>query len=243
MSLQDAMDTLRAAGSEQTRKTYLRHGAKEPLFGVSFATLKVLHKSIGVDHALALQLWDTENLDARNLAVKIVDPSQMASHTLDAWALWDVPRTCGAYVAEVTSESPHALAKVNAWVASEDVAQRATGWTLAGVLAMRDEALDDRWFLERLAHIEASIQQPPKALLAPMNAAVIRIGCRNPALRTAAVETAARMGKVTIDHGNTACKTPDAAIDIDKAWDHSTAKGFDSPAAHERYRESARLRC
>ena len=30
------------------------------MFGVSFATLKTLVKSIGVDHELALALWDTE---------------------------------------------------------------------------------------------------------------------------------------------------------------------------------------
>ena len=243
MSLQEAMDALQAAGSEQTRKTYLRHGAKEPMFGVSFATLKVMHKSIGVEHALAILLWDTGNLDARNLAVKIVDPSQMSTQTLDAWARWDVPRTCGAYVAEVTSEGEHAMSRVKTWLASKDVAQQATGWTLTGVLAMRDEALDDSWFLERLGQIEASIHGAANALLSPMNAAVIRIGCRNPALRKAATDTALRIGKVTIDHSNTACKTADAVLDIDKAWAHSLAKGFVSPAAHERSRESARLRC
>ena len=38
-------------------------------------------------------------------------------------------------------------------------------------------------------------------------------------------------------------KTPDAASYIEKAWAHSSSKGFDSPAAHERWREPMRLRC
>src|SRR5689334_6718592 len=65
MSLAEAMKTLEKAGSAQTRKTYARHGAQEPMFGVSFATMKTLVKRIGVDHELALALWDTQNHDAR----------------------------------------------------------------------------------------------------------------------------------------------------------------------------------
>lgn len=40
LSLAEVMATLEAAGSEATRRTYIRHGAVEPLFGVRFAVLK-----------------------------------------------------------------------------------------------------------------------------------------------------------------------------------------------------------
>ncbi len=243
MTLVDAMAALERAGSEQTRKTYLRHGAKEPLFGVSFATLKVLLKTIGVDHELAMALWDTGNLDARNLAVKIVDPMQMTAQDLDDWARWDVPKTCGGYVAVVASEGPHAMSRAKAWLASKDLAQRATGWTLVGVLAMRDESAPDSWLLERLAEIERSIHTAPNVLRDPLNLALIQIGCRNAALRKAATAAAKRIGKVTTDHGDTACKTPDAASYIDKSWAHATSKGFESPAVQESARGSPRLRC
>ena len=243
MAFSDVMSALQKAGSEQTRKTYLRHGAKEPMFGVSFATLKIMHKLIGVDHELAILLWQTGNLDARNLAVKVVDPTKMTLDVLDEWARWDVPRTCGAYVAEVASEGPHAISRVKSWITAQDIAQRATGWTLVSVLAMRDENMPDSWFLERLAEVEQSIHSAPNALRGPLNMAMIMIGCRNATLRQAATSAAKRIGKVSIDHGDTACKTADAATGIDKAWGHSTAKGFESPAAHERSRKSARLRC
>jgi hypothetical protein len=61
MTLSEAMRALEQAGSEQTRKTYARHGATGPMFGVSVATLKQLVKRIGVDHELALELWSTGN--------------------------------------------------------------------------------------------------------------------------------------------------------------------------------------
>jgi 3-methyladenine DNA glycosylase AlkD len=64
MTLVETMAALERAGSAQTRKTYARHGAAEPMFGVSFATLKTMRKRIGVDHQLALALWETGNFDA-----------------------------------------------------------------------------------------------------------------------------------------------------------------------------------
>lgn len=238
MSFADAMAALQKAGSEQARKTYLRHGAAEPMFGVSFAALKAMHKAIGVDHELALALWDSGNYDARNLAVKIVDPAAMTAKQLDAWA-----RARVYYVADVAAEGPHASSRVEAWLASKDVAQRANGWTLVGVLAQRDEGATDAWLVEKLAEIERSIHAAPNAQRDPMNLALIKIGGRNAALRKAATAAAKRIGKVAIDHGDTACKTADAVESIEKTWARAKATGFDSPAAHERSNKPARLRC
>ncbi|MBK7829060.1 DNA alkylation repair protein [Nannocystis sp.] len=242
MTLAEAMHELEQAGSAQTRKTYARHGATGPMFGVSFAALKLLHKRIGVDHELACALWDTGNFDARNLAVKVVDPARMSSAELDRWAREAGARSCGGYVAMLAAEGPHAAAKAATWLA-RDAPVRPAGWTLVGQLAQRDEAMPDAWFKERLAEIEATIDSVPNAEREAMHLAVITIGCRNPALRKAATAAAKRIGKVEVDHGDTACKTPDAAAAIDKAWAHSLAKGFASPAAHERTREPLRLRC
>jgi hypothetical protein len=47
-----------------------------------------------------------------------------------------------------------------------------------------------------------------------MNNALIAIGSRNAALESQAIAAAGRIGKVTVDHGVTDCKTPDAATYI-----------------------------
>ena len=121
MTLAETMRELEQAGSEQTRKTYARHGATGPMFGVSFATLKGLLKRIGVDHELACALWETDNLDARNLAVKIVDPARLTAADLDKWARESsVPKLCGGYVAMLAAEGPHGVAKATAWIAAKD---------------------------------------------------------------------------------------------------------------------------
>ena len=243
LSVEDVMAELQAAGSEQTRKTYARHGATAPMFGVSFATLKAMVKRIRVDHDLALVLWKTGNLDARTLAIKVADPARIGAAELDAWAkapAWGMGST---YVAQLASESPHARKKAEAWLSAASEQLRTTGWQLVGAMALTDEVTPDAWFASRLAEIEEGIQDAPNAQRSAMNRTLIALGCRSPALRKSAVAAAKRIGAVDVDHGDTDCKTPDAAASIEKAWAHSLSKGFASPAAHERSREPMRLRC
>jgi 3-methyladenine DNA glycosylase AlkD len=243
LTLDDAMAALEAAGSAQTRATYLRHGAPEPLFGVNAPTHKALLKRIGVDHALARALWDTGNFDARMLALRVADPGAMSRADLDRWAD-QCPGTMGATpLAHLAAEGPHGRASADAWLGSRSAARRRVGWALVGALAMVDAAAPDGWFAERLARIERDLHAAPNEERKAMHQALIQIGCRSAALRKAAGAAAKRIGVVEIDHGDTACKTPEAAGYIEKSWAHSTAKGFASPAAHERSRAPLRLRC
>jgi 3-methyladenine DNA glycosylase AlkD len=241
MSLDEVMRTLEKAGSAQTKKTYARHGAKEPMFGVLFGTLKVLVDRIGIDQEFALELWSTKNQDARNLAMKIADPAKIKSADLDRWAKENTMRMCGMYIASLAAESPFAAAKVRDWLASSDEELRATGWTLIAQLANLDEKSPDDWFAKRLAQIEKTIHSSSSVERGAMNAAVIAIGGRSAALRKLATAAAKRIGPVEVDHGDTACTTPDAVTYINKLWER--AKKFDSPAAAERARESMRTRC
>ncbi|MSR01503.1 MAG: hypothetical protein EXR94_02000 [Gemmatimonadetes bacterium] len=71
MTLDDVLAQLEKAGSAQTRKTYGRHGITSPMFGVSYAVLGKLVKTIKVDQALAEALWATGNHDARILATPV----------------------------------------------------------------------------------------------------------------------------------------------------------------------------
>lgn len=243
MSLKDAMSALEKAGTAQARKIYARHGAREPMFGVSFADIKALMKRIKVDHELALALWDTGNFDARNLAVKIADPGLMSSKDLDRWASEGAARSCHGYVSQLAAEGPHGRNRADAWLASGSEVKRRFGWLLAGVLAQRDPGIPWDWFASHLAALEKTIHTAPNAEREAMNGALISIGCRDDAARKAALASAKRIGKVTVDHGDTDCRTPDAAAYIEKTWAHAKAKGFESPAAQERSRESMRTRC
>jgi hypothetical protein len=50
MTLTEAMTALESMGSEQARTTYLRHGAREPLWGVRFGDLRPLDRRVRRSH-------------------------------------------------------------------------------------------------------------------------------------------------------------------------------------------------
>lgn len=242
LALPELMRFLEKSGTEQARKTYTRHGAKGPMFGVAFSTLSTLQKRIRVDHDLASKLWATGNVDARNLAMKIADPAMITPNELDRWARENPMRMCGLYLGSLAQESGHGPAKAKEWLASSDEKLRATGWTLISILANRDEQSPDDAFAKHLARIEKSIGAEANEVKYAMNGALIAIGGRSPALRKAATAAAKRIGKIEVDHGATACETPDAVPYIDKTWARLQTK-FPTPAAAERARASMRTRC
>lgn len=142
----------------------------------------------------------------------------------------------------LAAEGPHSDAKAAQWIGADAPAERSAGWTLLGQLAYREAPTPDARFEGWLERIERTIHTAPNGERDGMIRAIIHVGCRNEALRRRAIETARRIGPVEVDHGDTSCETPDVVGQIEKAWAHSTAKGFDSPAAHERTREPLRLR-
>jgi 3-methyladenine DNA glycosylase AlkD len=242
MSLSEVMAILEQLGTEQTRKTWARHGAKGPMFGVLFGELFQLMKRIDVDHELARELWATGNVDARNLAMKIADPLAMTPNELDRWAIENPMRMCGLYIASLAAEGPHARNKVREWLNSSNERLLATGWTLLGRLSDLDESFPEDQLLGGVDLIEKSIHTAPNDVKNDMNRALITIGGRSSAMRKAVLAAAKRIGKVAIDRGDTACKTPDIAATIEKMWARYGAK-FGSPAAHERSMKSMRRRC
>jgi len=72
--------------------------------------------------------------------------------------------------------------------------------------------------------IEANIHQLKNCTRETMNMALIAVGIRNSNLEKLATAAAGRIGKVEVDHGDTSCKTPDAAAYIKKTLDRKSKK-------------------
>jgi len=227
MDLQTAMARLEANGSERTAAIYRRHSGIEDMaaFGVSFAFLKELKKEIKKDHALALALWATGNLDARLLATFIADPKATTAEQVDA-CLQDV--RMHLLTDSLTSNWWHKVAAANAqrdaWRHSADEWSGRTGWQLVTLAALHDKTASDAYFLQALHELEAELQQSANRKKEAMNYALIGIGTRNDTLEAAAIAAAERIGRVDIDHGDTACKTPDAIPYIQRTKERKLAK-------------------
>jgi len=225
MDVATAIGRLEAAGTEQYRAIYRRHGARDPMYGVLFSVLDKMAKEAGRDQALADALWATGNYDARLLASKVADPAAMSEAALDAWlAEMDVYVLVDVFVGSLASQVPGVRARADRWAAASRDWTSQAGWDLYGYLAQNDEDLDDAYFLDLLARIERGIDTAGNRTRHAMNGALIAIGVRNAALRAAAEAASSRIGIVVVDHGQTGCVTPAALPYIAKTWDRRATR-------------------
>lgn len=226
MNLAETMKELESLGTEQNRKVYRRHGAGDNLFGVSFANLGKLQKRIKKDHALACALWKTGNADARALATMIADPMLMTGRDCDDW-LRSV-RCYGQvnlFAERVVGLSPHARKKMLEWIESPDEFIGQAGWVLMGAAMAQAPDPGDAWAEKMIDRIERTIHSAPNRTRYAMNMALIAIAMRNDRIERLAIDAAGRIGKVEVDHGETGCKTPDAADYIRKIKAYRSRKG------------------
>lgn len=224
MTAPDVLAELHSLGKENTRTIYGRHGVTNEVLGVSYADLDKLAKKIKTDQALAAALWKTGIHDARVLATKIADPKTMDAAALDAWIT-----SVGNYieadaVASVAARSSSAQELMKRWIASDSEWIGRAGWSVLGRLALDGADLPDAFFEPHLATVERDIHDRPNRIREAMNSILIVIGCRSDALEKKALAAAKHIGKVHVDHGETNCKTPDAAEYIQKTRAYQAAK-------------------
>jgi 3-methyladenine DNA glycosylase AlkD len=219
------MKELESLGTEQFRNTYRRQGASEPLFGVSFANLKGIARRVKRDHQLALELWETGNLDARSLATMLADPALMDSKTADKWISSLAYYMLVDLAAGVVARSPVALEKGDEWRVSDNEWIAQAGWDIINWLAMNDPRVPDSYFGARLDEIQAGIRTAKNRVRHAMNAGLIAIGGARPALKARALGIARGIGKVVVDHGETGCVTPDAVEYIARMSERTEAAG------------------
>lgn len=225
MQAREVLKQLEALGSEQTRKTWRRHGVVEPMFGVKYGDLDKLRKQLGRDQALSRALWQSGNHDARILAVMVAEPAAFDAAALRAWlkdATYDI--LSDALAAHVASRSPAWREVLAEWLDARDETARRAGWTLVSHLAKDDPDLEDSFFAPLITRIEKEIHRAPNRVREAMNWTLIGIGARSDTLAAPAIAAAERIGPVDVDHGETSCKTPDAALYIAKARAHQSKK-------------------
>ena len=223
-SFSAVMGRLEAAGTAQNRKVYARHGAAEPMFGVSYAELGKIAKSIKTDHALAVELWDSGNHDARVLALRVAEPAAVDEPMAGRW-LGDVDNYILAEgLGGLCAQSRHARNLSDAWRDSPAEWTASTGWFIVTCTAEDPEVWSVQELRGLLRQIEAEIFERPNRVRHEMNGALIVIALRDGNLRRSVLAAADRIGPVKVDHGQTGCKTPEVAPYVERTLAHRAAK-------------------
>jgi 3-methyladenine DNA glycosylase AlkD len=219
MTAAEIMNELRSLGSNSYKRILLNHGIKEPVFGVKIEELKKYQKRIKKDYRLALDLYDTDVYDAMYLAGLIADEAKMTKKDLRHWlAKANCDALCGSTVPWVTAESGHGWDLAMEWIESREECVATAGWqTLACLVALKDDAeLDAAALKQLLQRVGKTIHDQPNHVRYSMNGFLIAVGCYVQALTDLAVKTGEKIGEVTVDMGNTACKVPSAPEYIEK---------------------------
>ena len=213
------MKELARLGNEGYKRTLMKHGAKEPCFGVKIVDLKKYQKKIKKDHELALALYDTGNSDAMYLAGLIADETRMTKKDLNRWAEKAPWNLITEYtVPWVAAESSFGFELAKEWIDSDHEHIASAGWsTLSSLVSVRpDDELKMKELEKLMARVARSIHKAPNRVRSTMNGFIIAVGSYVAALSDKAVEVAKQIGKVSVEVGDTACKVSNAVACIAK---------------------------
>lgn len=219
MTVKEIMTILAAKGSDSIKKILMKHGVREPFFGVKVEELKKIQKIVKKDYQLAKDLYATGNADAMYLAGLLTDDEKMTKKDLQDWVEKAHSNNISEYtVPWVAAEGNHGYALALKWIESKEPHIAAAGWsTLANIISLKpDEELDADQIKKLLQRVEKEIHAAPDRVRYHMNGFVIAAGSYIASLTDAAISTAKKIGTVMVDKNGTACKVPSAAASIQK---------------------------
>lgn len=219
MNVNGTLKQLEALGDEKVRARYLKQGSSDPQFGVPLGDIRKLAAKIKSNHALALALWETGNIDARLLAILLIEPKKLSRAEVDrmvrsAKVAW-VADWLNSYVVKVHPEKD---ALREQWMADDRSAAdhswaARAGWTLTAERVAKNPAGLDVPAL--LARIESEMGGAAPETQWTMNSCLAAIGIHFAKHRRRAIAIGERLGLYRDYPVSKGCTSPFAPIWID----------------------------
>ena len=213
MALKETLHQLKSLGNERMFAQNVKNGASNNQFGVKLGDIRSVAQEIKINHPLALELWKTENIDARLLATLIIKPKDLSTMELD-----DMVKSVGfvqvadwfnAYVLKDHAERESLREQ---WMASDNNWAARAGWSItAGRVARDSNGLD---LIQILKRIESEMSIAPPEVQWTMNTTLAQIGINFPALRHRAINIGEKLGIYRNYPVSKGCTSPFAPICI-----------------------------
>ncbi len=215
MTLKQALDKLKSLGHEKVRLQNKKSGADDNQFGVKNGDIRTIAKAIKTDQALAMELWETGNLDAQQLAILIIKPKALTISEIEKMVKsirWTgVADWFNSYIIK---EYPDKETLREKWMKSKDPYSARAGWSLtSGRVAREPEGLDLPGLLDR---IEKEMPKAPPEVQWTMNSTLANIGIHHPALRKRALAIGEKLGIYRDYPTSPGCTSPFAPIWINE---------------------------
>ena len=182
MTVPEILTQLESLGDDARRKHNVKAGAPDNQYGVKLGDIRTIAKKIKTDHDLALELWETGNVEAQLLATLIIQPKSLSADELDTLTR---STTC-AQVADwlnsyVVAQHPEKDSLREKWMKPKEKDRWAAraGWNLTAsrVNKKNDVDLDLPALLDR---IEKEMPKAAPEVQWTMNNTLAAIGIHHP---------------------------------------------------------------
>ena len=215
MTVNEILSQLESMGNEKVRAHNTKFGAGSNQFGVKMGDIRALAKKIKTSHTLALELWETGNVEARFLATLIIKPQALTFEEVDrlvrSETFTHVADWFTAYVVKVHPDSEILRQK---WMHDGDPMAARAGWSLTSDrVAKNPDGLDLPGLLDR---IEAEMTGAAPATQWTMNFTLAQIGINHPGLRDRALAIGEKLGIYRDYPVSKGCTSPFAPVWINE---------------------------
>ncbi len=220
MTVDEVLLQLQQNSNLARKKTLLKAGAKEPLFGVPLGYLRTLAQQLGINHELAMSLWESENTDARFLAVMLFDPKKLNAKTIDQM-IDDVTfdQLLDDFIFRCVIFTPEKDQLEKAWYNAKEDHKKRAAWSLI-VKKITDKKTTTNEYLDYILNVvENELVSAPPLTQWMMNRALSEIGFRYLDYTNRCLEMGERLGvykDMVVSPGCTSAYAPD--------WIHAVLK-------------------
>jgi 3-methyladenine DNA glycosylase AlkD len=214
-TLKETLAQLEALGHEKIRALNKKNGAGDNQFGVRLGDIRKVAAQIKSKDELAAALWETENVDARLLAILLLKPKKLSRDEIDRMVrsanFVQVADWLNAYV---VSKHPDKEALRQSWMNDDNPWAARAGWSLTSARIDKDpDGLDLSALLDR---IESEMATAASEIQWTMNFCLAGIGIHFPEHRPRAIEIGERLGIYRNYPVSKGCTSPFAPIWINE---------------------------
>ncbi|QQS48491.1 MAG: DNA alkylation repair protein [Acidobacteriota bacterium] len=215
MTLKETLARLEALGNEKMRAHNRKNGAGDNQFGVRMGDIRKLAAKIKTNQQLAIELWDTGNIDARFLAILLIKPDNLSRDEVDRM----VRSANFSHVADwlnsyIVRKHPDKEALRQVWMEDADPWAARAGWSLTSErIGKSPEGLDLAGLLDR---IESEMGTAAPEVQWTMNFCLAGIGIHFPSHRKRAIAIGETLGIYRDYPVSKGCTSPFAPIWINE---------------------------
>lgn len=185
--------TLKTHANKKNVEGMARFGirGKNVLGEPSIPVLRKMAKETGKNHALALELWNSEIHEARILAGYLAEPEKATDKLLEKWASdfdsWDLcDQVCGNFF----DKTKYAHSMALEWSGRKKEFVKRAGFVLMASLSVHDKTAEDGRFFKFFRPIKKESVDERNFVKKAVNWALRQIGKRNKRLNAAAIALA-----------------------------------------------------